>query len=134
MTVGAIVQLILGIIAAAAITQAYGITSWNAWDMCELILEHNWNGHWRAGIALFCLVQCFGTIVLNSFANCIPFGCDMAGVFPKYINILRGQVFCMVVSWAICPWSILTSGVKFVIFLGSYTVFMAGLMAILLSE
>ena len=88
------------------------VTAWNAWDICNLILESNFTTNWRVGLALFGIVQCFGTVGTNLFANSIPFGCDWAGVFPKWINIIRGQVICMVFSWAVCPWAILTSGAR----------------------
>ena len=88
------------------------MTAWNAWDICNLILESNFTTNWRVGLALFGIVQCFGTIGTNLFANSIPFGCDWAGVFPKWINIIRGQVICMLFSWAVCPWAILTSGAR----------------------
>ena len=88
------------------------VTAWNAWDICNLILESNFTTNWRVGLALFGIVQCFGTVGTNLFANSIPFGCDWAGVFPKWINIIRGQVICMLFSWAVCPWAILTSGAR----------------------
>jgi len=128
------ILIFLGIVSSAACKQIYGVSTWNAWDICNLILANNFTANWRVGLALFGIVQCFGTVATNLFANSIPFGCDWAGVFPKKINIIRGQVICMVFSWAICPWSILTSGAKFIIFLGSYTVFMASFMGILLAD
>jgi len=131
---GKFVVFVLGIVSSAACKQIYGVSTWNAWDICNLILANNFTANWRVGLALFGIVQCFGTVATNLFANSIPFGCDWAGVFPKKINIIRGQVICMVFSWAICPWSILTSGAKFIIFLGSYTVFMASFMGILLAD
>jgi NCS1 family nucleobase:cation symporter-1 len=66
--------------------------------------------------------------------NSIPFGCDMSGVFPKWLNIVRGQAICCFLSWAICPWLILTSGAKFIQFLGSYTFFMAAVLGILVAD
>lgn len=160
---GKFIVFVLGIVSSAACKQIYGVrlasvrksedradrsqvTAWNAWDICNLILTNHATTGWRVGLALFGIVQCFGTISTNLFANSIPFGADWSGVFPKWINIIRGQVICMVFSWAICPWSILTSGAKvsqersimlisqFITFLGSYTVFMASFMGVLLSE
>jgi hypothetical protein len=96
----------------SATTDALKVTAWNAWDICNLILESNFTTNWRVGLALFGIVQCFGTVGTNLFANSIPFGCDWAGVFPKWINIIRGQVICMLFSWAVCPWAILTSGAR----------------------
>jgi len=128
MMTGKFVVFVLGIVSSAACKQIYGVstyriigllrqliikvTAWNAWDICNLILESNFTTNWRVGLALFGIVQCFGTVGTNLFANSIPFGCDWAGVFPKWINIIRGQVICMLFSWAVCPWAILTSGAR----------------------
>ncbi|OCF39390.1 hypothetical protein I317_06818 [Kwoniella heveanensis CBS 569] len=134
MVTGKFIVFVLGIVSSAACKQVYGVTAWNVWDICNYILQSNFTANWRIGLALFGIIQCFGTVATNLFANSIPFGCDMAGVFPKWINIIRGQVICMLFSWAVCPWAILTSGAKFIVFLGSYTVFMAALMGILLAD
>ncbi|WVR06702.1 hypothetical protein IAU60_003734 [Kwoniella sp. DSM 27419] len=134
MWTGKYIVFVLGIVSSAACKQIYGVTAWNIWDICNMILKSNFTTNWRVGLALFGITQCFGTISTNLFANSIPFGSDMSGVFPKWINIIRGQVICMVFSWAVCPWAILTSGAKFIVFLGSYTVFMAALMGILIAD
>ncbi|EIW67353.1 hypothetical protein TREMEDRAFT_33665 [Tremella mesenterica DSM 1558] len=134
MWINKIIVFFIGVVTAAASAKMFGTTVWNVWDLCTKILDHHWNAHWRAGIALFALAQCAGTIATNVFANSIPFGVDMAGCFPKYINIVRGQFICCVLSWAVCPWLILTSGAKFVTFLGSYTFFMASVVGIMIAD
>lgn len=98
------------------------VTAWNIWDICNLILKSNFTPNWRVGLALFGIVQCFGTVGTNLFANSIPFGCDFAGVFPKRMNIIRGQFICMLLSWAVCPWAILTSGAKVSLGAGSIAI------------
>ena len=124
----------LGVVTAGASAQIFGTTVWNAWDLCNLILTAQFTPSWRAGIALFAFAQCLGTIATNVFANSIPFGVDLAGLFPKHINIVRGQFICAALSWAICPWLILTSGAKFVSFLGSYTFFMASVLGVMIVD
>lgn len=84
-----ILVFFLGVVTAAAAAKLYGTTVWNVWTLCQYILDHNWTPGARAGIALFTIAQCFGTVATNVFANSIPFGVDLSGCFPKYINIVR---------------------------------------------
>jgi NCS1 family nucleobase:cation symporter-1 len=71
-------------------------------------------------------------------------GADVTGLFPRVFNIIRGQLFCGIVSLAIVPWKLLSkwpvllswassrnsdnslaSGSGFISFLGSYNIFIA---------
>lgn len=72
-------------------------------------------------------------------------GADVTGLFPRIFNIIRGQLFCGIVSLAIVPWKLLStlepalrflthcaatdnttaSGSGFITFLGSYNIFIA---------
>ncbi|WVQ82031.1 hypothetical protein IAT38_004159 [Cryptococcus sp. DSM 104549] len=124
----------LGVVTAAASASIFGKTVWNVWTLCEYILDTHWTTNWRVGIAFFAIAQCLGTIATNVFANSIPFGVDLSGVFPKHINIVRGQTICAVLSWAVCPWLILTTGARFVSFLGSYTFFMAAVLGVMVAD
>ena len=46
---------------------------------------------------------------------------DLMGLFPKYINIRRGQFICAVVSFDTCPWKIQARAENFLAFLGAAT-------------
>jgi cytosine/uracil/thiamine/allantoin permease len=35
-------------------------------------------------------------------------GADVTGLFPRVFNIIRGQLFCGIVSLAIVPWKLLS--------------------------
>ncbi|ORY23924.1 permease for cytosine/purines, uracil, thiamine, allantoin-domain-containing protein [Naematelia encephala] len=134
--IGSIVVMMLGLTSGAATFQIFGKKVWNVWDICDLILndENIVTPGWRAGIFLFALTQIYATIGTNLFANSIPFACDFSGLWPQRINIIRGQLFVMAFSWIIQPWSIISSGVKFVTFLGSYTFFCGAMLSVLLCD
>jgi NCS1 family nucleobase:cation symporter-1 len=57
----------------------------------------------------------------------------MAVLFPRYINIRRGQVICAIIGgWALCPWEILASAIGFLNFMSAYSIFLgpfAGMIA-----
>jgi NCS1 family nucleobase:cation symporter-1 len=51
---------------------------------------------------------------------------------PKWINIKRGMVMCILLGgWALCPWIIIKSGKTFLSFMGAYAIFMAPIAGIL---
>lgn len=35
-------------------------------------------------------------------------GADVTGLLPKYFTIVRGQLFCGIISLAIVPWKLLS--------------------------
>lgn len=61
----------------------------------------------------------------NISANSLSAANDLMAMFPKYINIKRGQVICAILGgWALCPWEILASAPGFLSFMSGYTVFL----------
>lgn len=63
-------------------------------------------------------------IATNAGSNSLPVGADITGLWPKYINIVRGQVLCALLAPLCVPWKIIASASSFLTFLGSYTVFL----------
>ena len=95
--------------------QAY----WNLWDFYSSVLDKYWSPGTRTLVFLgaaiqVCVVyidatdelaltmimtQAFATFVTNITSNSIPVGCDLAGLFPRYFTIVRGQVVCFLLAW-----------------------------------
>lgn len=63
-------------------------------------------------------------IATNAGSNSLPVGADTSGLWPRYINIVRGQVICALLAPLCVPWKIIASASSFLTFLGSYTVFL----------
>lgn len=55
-------------------------------------------------------------------------------LFPKFINIRRGQYICAVLGVAACPWILQNSANNFVAFLGGYSIFLGPVAGILISD
>ena len=65
------------------------------------------------------------TIGTNISANSLSAANDLMAMFPKYVNLRRGQVICAILGgWALCPWEILKSAPGFLSFMSGYTVFL----------
>lgn len=63
-------------------------------------------------------------IATNAGSNSLPVGADVSGLWPRWINIVRGQVICAALAPLLVPWKIIASAQSFLTFLGSYTVFL----------
>lgn len=63
-------------------------------------------------------------IATNVGSNSLPVGADISGLLPRYINIVRGQVFCALMAPLCIPWKIIATATTFLTFLSSYTVFL----------
>ncbi|KAE8352500.1 permease for cytosine/purines, uracil, thiamine, allantoin-domain-containing protein [Aspergillus coremiiformis] len=124
----------LGILSTNAVNVKYGTDIWNQWDMLNLILDQYWCPKTRFAVFLCAfawLVQIVGT---NIAANLISFGSDAAMLFPRYLNMRRGQYLAQFLAWAVCPWKILASAATFQTFLSGYGLFMAGVVAIMIAD
>jgi NCS1 family nucleobase:cation symporter-1 len=73
-------------------------------------------------------------IATNAGSNSLPVGADTSGLFPRYINIVRGQVICALLAPLCVPWKIISSASNFLVFLGSYTVFLMPICGIMVVD
>lgn len=118
---------LLGATMAVASSVLYGEVQWNPF----VTINHFEN---RAGkfFAGACFV--FFNIMTNVTGNSIPLANDLTGLFPKYINIRRGQFICAVISFAICPWKIQAKATTFLAFLGAYTLFLGATTGVIMMD
>ena len=91
----------VGIVVTSAGVSLYGQV---LWDPLKLI------DHWdnRACSFFISLTFILSTLAANISSNSLDIGNEMAAMYPRYINIRRGQVICAFLGgWALCPWKIL---------------------------
>ncbi|KAK1229893.1 hypothetical protein PQX77_006992, partial [Marasmius sp. AFHP31] len=121
-----------GILVASIAKELYGKPIWNLWDVCQAMLdEYPDNSGARFGIFLTAATMALALIAVNLSTNCLPFGSDLAALFPKYMTIKRGQFICCLAGLAIAPWRILKDGKTFLAFLSGYGYWLAPGAAIL---
>ncbi|KAL4930256.1 uncharacterized protein BDV17DRAFT_289860 [Aspergillus undulatus] len=133
------VVVVLGMVITAAGYKQFGEAYWNLWDYYASILDNYWSARTLASLAAgiqlkkscfrtfaflpsccSALSQAFATSVTNLTSNSIPVGCDLAGLFPRYFTIVRGQVVCFILAWVCVPWKLTYSATSLITFLGSY--------------
>jgi NCS1 family nucleobase:cation symporter-1 len=88
----------------------------------------------RAGCAFISLAYVYSTIFSAIFENSIPAGNDIAALAPKYITVKRGFFICALLSFAICPWYLLSTASVFITFLSSYQIFLSAITGILICD
>lgn len=117
----------IGIAAATAGNAHYHVTEW---DPIALI------SHWQNRPARFFAAASFGLAALgvNISANSLSAANDFMALFPRYINLRRGQLLCAVLCWALVPWKILASAGSFLNFMSAYAIFLGPIAAIMLFD
>lgn len=55
---------------------------------------------------------------------------DLAGLFPRYINIRRGAYVGLIISMGMCPWTLLASATRLIAVLNGFTIFFSPICAI----
>ncbi|KUL88834.1 hypothetical protein ZTR_03414 [Talaromyces verruculosus] len=123
---------LFGIIAASASQRVYGTVLWSPLQIID-----QWHGSpGSRAAAFFCAsLWLLAQICNNISANSVSFANDLTTMFPKWVNIRRGMVVCMLLGgWALCPWIIIKSGKTFLSFMGAYSIFMAPIAGILFCD
>ncbi|KAI0795805.1 cytosine-purine permease [Abortiporus biennis] len=101
------------------------------WDPLKLIDQ--WDNRAAAFFAAFAFS--LATLGTNISANSLSAANDMTVLFPRYINIRRGQVICAILGgWALAPWEILANAQGFLAFMNGYTVFLGPFAGIMVTD
>ena len=116
-----------GIFATSSVNQAWGILTWNPWDLSNAILDQHWTAGARTGIFFVSFGFTLSIFTSNMSANVIPFGADLAGIIPRWMSINRGEVLAYCLGLVINPWYILASASTFLTFLSGYSIFMGSI-------
>ncbi|KAL2847628.1 permease for cytosine/purines, uracil, thiamine, allantoin-domain-containing protein [Aspergillus pseudodeflectus] len=119
----------LGVVLASSSTTIFALQE-PEWDPLSLL------GHFSSRAAQFfvALLFAFATLCTNIAGNSVAFGNDLASLFPRHINIRRGQFLCAILGVAVTPWNILNSATNLLNFLNGYAVFLGPLCGILLAD
>ncbi|PVI07416.1 hypothetical protein DM02DRAFT_580775 [Periconia macrospinosa] len=126
---------VFGNVIAAASRSIFGKLVWNPLTTLDMLMEgERYTPANRAGCALISFAYVYSTVFSAIFENSIPAGNDIAALLPRYITVKRGFFICAVISYAICPWYLLSSAAVFINFLGSYQIFLSTITGILVCD
>jgi nucleobase:cation symporter-1, NCS1 family len=125
---------VFGILSTSAINNAWGVELWNQWDLLAAILERY--PHSSARFAVFVCAACWALLTMgtNIASNLIAFGSDTSMLLPRYLDMRRGQILCLLLAWPIFPWKILATATTFTSFLSGYGLFMGGISGVMIVD
>ncbi|KAM0753513.1 hypothetical protein T439DRAFT_345959 [Meredithblackwellia eburnea MCA 4105] len=67
-------------------------------------------------------------------AGSFPFGNDISGIFPQYVNIRRAAVLMSIFCLVSNPWTIIANAIAVLSFLSGYSIFMGPLAGIMICD
>ncbi|ODV96894.1 hypothetical protein PACTADRAFT_74497 [Pachysolen tannophilus NRRL Y-2460] len=133
MTMGTFVPF-MGLVSASTTSQLYGDEYWLPTDICLRWMTDNYSAGPRAA-AFFCgLAFASSQLCFNVLANGFAGGMDLAGVLPRYINIVRGSIITATLSWCVQPWNFYNSSSVFINVMSSFGVIMTPIIGIIVTD
>lgn len=134
LVVGTMVSFV-GLVTTSAAQKIYGEVYWNPPDLLMVMMD---DGHGsskaRAGVFFLSLGFCLTAMFENICGNAVAGGIDLAGMFPRYINIHRGAIMTFLAAWIVQPWQLVNKATTFVNVLNSFSVFLAPLVGIMTAD
>ncbi|PBK99342.1 cytosine-purine permease [Armillaria gallica] len=119
---------VCGIVGASASQVVYGEALWSPFDILA-----QWSNRTAVWFCAFGWI--IGSIGSNITANSVSAANDLTSLFPKYMNLKRGQlVTALIGGWAMVPWKVLATGETFLTFMSSYSVIMGPISACLTAD
>lgn len=125
----------VGLVTASAAQKIYGEVYWNPPDLLMVMMD-NGNGSSKARAGVFFLAAGFAFTAMfeNICGNAIAGGIDLAGLFPRYIDIRRGAIITFVAAWIVQPWQLINRATTFIAVLSSFSVFLAPIIGIMATD
>ncbi|KAH8675947.1 permease for cytosine/purines, uracil, thiamine, allantoin-domain-containing protein [Xylariales sp. PMI_506] len=88
----------------------------------------------RAAVFFIAAGFSFAQVTTQIFPNLIAAGNDTAALLPRYINIRRGSILCLIIAFAITPWNLLKTSFTFTSYLSSYQIFLNSIIGVILAD
>ncbi|OSS44454.1 hypothetical protein B5807_10891 [Epicoccum nigrum] len=124
-----------GLVTTSACQIIYGKIYWNPPDLMMVMMDNgNGSSASRAGVFFLALAFTFAILFQNVCGNAVAGGIDLAGIFPRYIDIRRGAIITFTAAWIIQPWQLINKAPTFVTVLSSFSVFLAPLMGVMVAD
>ncbi|GME48777.1 Permease cytosine/purines uracil thiamine allantoin [Neofusicoccum parvum] len=122
----------MGMLACSASRVVYGAFIWSP---AELFTHWQATRAGRAAVVFAGLSFCLAQIGINMSANIVSLSNDLAGLFPRHLNIRRGALLgTLAGGWVMVPWKISGSAPQLVTFVSALAIFLAPIAAILIAD
>lgn len=133
MTTGTFVP-VASLVCALANKSRYGTVHWLPTNIVLSWLNHGYSGWNRAAAVIFGFAFALSQLTFNLMGNAFAGGMNLAGLFPRYVDVKRGTIITAVVSWAAQPWTFYNSSSRFVGVMSSFGVVTTPLVALMVAD
>ncbi|CUS20867.1 LAQU0S02e00188g1_1 [Lachancea quebecensis] len=123
-----------GMLCASACKQLYGSAYWTPDEIVEQWLSLDYSSKARAAAFFVGVGFTSSQVFLNLTQNGYACGMDLAGIFPRFIDVTRGTLFVQLVSWAVQPWTFFNTSSTFLNAMSSYGIFVTPIMTLNIIE
>ncbi|KAI3541303.1 NCS1 nucleoside transporter [Colletotrichum filicis] len=124
-----------GLVTTTACQKIYGQIYWNPPDLLMVMMDHGQGSPGsRAAVFFLALAFAFTSMFENVCSNAVAGGIDLAGLFPRYLDIRRGALLTFAAAWIIQPWQLINQAATFVAVLTSFAVFLAPIMGVMVCD
>lgn len=123
-----------GMLCASACQQLYGEPYWTPNEIVEQWLLTDYSSKARAASFFIGLSFTASQVFLNITQNGYACGMDLAGIFPRYIDITRGTLFVQLISWVVQPWTFFNTSSSFLNAMSSFGIFVTPIMTLNIVE
>jgi NCS1 family nucleobase:cation symporter-1 len=131
---GMIVPL-FGILTASASMAIYDSEPyWNPLTLISQWMLDDYSLSARTAAFICGLGFVISQIAENILGNGYAAGMDLAGLFPKYINIRRGCILAAILSWAVQPWLFYNTSSVLLAVAASFSVFLGPLTGVMMAD
>jgi NCS1 family nucleobase:cation symporter-1 len=126
---------LIGVVVTSASSNILGALYWNPNELLAAIQEYyHSDSRVRAGV-FFAGLGCVCTqLAINVVLNSVSTGMDMAGLFPRYINIRRGAYILAAMGLACNAWQVLSAATTFLTVISGFGIFLAPMTGIMLAD
>lgn len=119
----------------ASVTQAtHGEAIWLPTNILLRWLHADYSASNRAMAVIFGFTFALSQMTFNVAVNGLAGGMEIAGLCPKYINIVRGALLTAVLSWAVQPWRFYNTSSVFISVMSSFGAFTTPFIAIAIAD
>ncbi|OBA27637.1 hypothetical protein HANVADRAFT_52084 [Hanseniaspora valbyensis NRRL Y-1626] len=113
-----------GLICSSCCLTLYGKSYYMPTDITEQWLHDSYSPKARAASFFLGIAFTSCQLMLNMTQNAYALGMDLALYAPRYFNIRRGTMLCVIVGgWASCPWTFYTGASKFLTVMSAFGLF-----------
>lgn len=123
-----------GIFITSASGVIFGSVQWDPNSVLDAFLTTDYSSGRRAAVFFIAAGFSFAQVTTQIFANLIAAGNDTSALLPRYINIRRGAIICLVLAFAITPWNLLRTSFTFTSYLSSYQIFLGSIIGVIIAD